>query len=70
MKFNVGSDKEGTEYHCGTLRSHQLKLLEEHKAGAHTAMTEPLVIVASLAQLQQKHPCGNQDEYQNLILLV
>lgn len=68
VNFSISSDREGITYHCGTVRLHQLKLLGRHKLGAHTAMTEPLVIVASLAQLQQKYPCGNQDDYQNLIL--
>ena len=68
MNFSISSDKEGIEYHCATLRLHQLKLPGKHKLGAHTAVTQPLVIVASLAQLQQKHPCANEDEYQNLIL--
>lgn len=68
VNFSISSDREGITYHCGTVRLHQLKLLGKHKLGAHRAMTEPLVIIASLAQLQQKYPCGNQDEYQNLIL--
>lgn len=43
-------------------------IAEEAQTWCSYSYEELLVIVAALGQLQQKHPCVNQGEYQHLIL--